>query len=94
MDVIIQTSPNINLELDKQPNLELSMVTHVAQIYRVEADSELSLTSTNAVQNKVVAAELKKVSDSLTTLTADAHTEGSVDNKIRRAVSWGKIEEL
>lgn len=47
-----------------------------------------------ADQDRILLTKVEDANTQLATLTADADTEGSVDNKIRRAVSWGRIDEL
>ena len=68
--------------------LELTADVAIAPYVKIKVDTELSLESENPVANYVLTAEIRKVQDGITTLTADVNTEGSVDYKINRALGW------
>lgn len=84
---------NVDIQLGGQPGVEILFDSF-------QIDTELTLTSDNAIANNVVTAEfnrvdtqLTKVDEALTLLRAGVDTEGSVDNKIRTALSWGRLED-
>lgn len=64
----------------------------VAPYIQGTVDTELSIESENPVANYVITAEIQKIQDDISTLTADVNTEGSIDYKINKALGW--IESL
>lgn len=72
--------------------LELTGDVAFAPYVKIKVDTALSKESENPVANYVLTAEINKIQEVITTLTADINTEGSVDYKINRALGW--IESL
>lgn len=64
----------------------------VAPYIQGAVDTELSIESENPVANYVITAEIQKIQDDISILTADTNTEGSIDYKINKALGW--IETL